>query len=162
MGVNTGRAAMQATLDTNANVGASRVKGRSIPPTAQKMSSRMFTFKILHSPGPMRYAVPRRRRRSLRYSDRQRLAQGYGALGKSVRTGRAQPPENLGRACPANEPKATKTSLARIIHERFVGLRVAHRKTDEYTEKVADSLHYRLEAPKIEFPLFVNKTRLRE
>jgi hypothetical protein len=29
-------------------------------------------------------------------------------------------------------------------------------------KKVADSLHYRLEAPKIEFPLFINKTRLRE
>jgi len=53
-------------------------------------------------------------------------------------------------------------SLARIIHERCVGLRVAHRKTDEYTEKVADNLHYQLETPKIEFPLFINKTRLRE
>jgi hypothetical protein len=52
--------------------------------------------------------------------------------------------------------------LARIIHERCVGLRVAHRKTAEYTEKVADNLHYRLETPKIEFPLFINKTRLRE
>ena len=40
-----------------------------------------------------------------------------------------------------------------------MGLRAAHGKTDEYTEKVADSLHYRLEAPKIEFPLFINKTR---
>jgi hypothetical protein len=54
------------------------------------------------------------------------------------------------------------TVLTRIIHERFVGLRAAHRKTDEYTEKVADSLHHRLEAPKIEFPLFINKTQLRE
>ena len=53
-------------------------------------------------------------------------------------------------------------SLARIIHERCVGLRVAHRKTDEYTEKVVDNLHYQLETPKIEFPLFINKTRLRE
>jgi hypothetical protein len=34
--------------------------------------------------------------------------------------------------------------LARIIHERSVGLRVAPRKTDEYAEKVADSRHYRL------------------
>ena len=53
-------------------------------------------------------------------------------------------------------------ALTRIIHERSGGLRFAHRKTDEYTEKVADSLHYRLETPKIEFPLFINKTRLRE
>ena len=56
----------------------------------------------------------------------------------------------------------TCARLTRIIHERFVGLRAAHRKTDEYTEKVADSLYYRLEAPKIEFPLFINKTQLRE
>jgi hypothetical protein len=52
--------------------------------------------------------------------------------------------------------------LARIIHERSVELRFAHRMTDAYTEKVADSLHYRLETPKIEFPLFINETRLRE
>ena len=34
-----------------------------------------------------------------------------------------------------------------------MGLRAAHGKTDEYTEKVADSLHYRLEAPKIASPI---------
>ena len=56
----------------------------------------------------------------------------------------------------------TCARLTWIIHERFVEIRAAHRKTDEYTEKAADSLHYRLEAPKIEFPLFINKTQLRE
>jgi hypothetical protein len=53
-------------------------------------------------------------------------------------------------------------TLTRIIHERSVGLHFAYRETDEYAGKVADSLHYQLEALKIEFPLFMNKTRLRE
>jgi hypothetical protein len=52
--------------------------------------------------------------------------------------------------------------LARIIHERFVGLRFARRKTDEYAEEVAKSPHHRLQRPKIEFPLFINEIRLRE
>jgi hypothetical protein len=52
--------------------------------------------------------------------------------------------------------------LARIIHERFMGLCSAHRKTDEYAANVAESLHYQLDTLKIEFPLFINKTRLRE
>ncbi len=53
-------------------------------------------------------------------------------------------------------------TLARIIHERFVGLRFARKKTDEYAEKVANSLHQRLQRPKIGFLLFINETRLRE
>jgi CSLREA domain-containing protein len=56
----------------------------------------------------------------------------------------------------------TNIELARIIHERSVGLHFAYIKTDEYAGKVAYSLHYQLEALKIEFPLFINKTRLRE
>jgi hypothetical protein len=58
--------------------------------------------------------------------------------------------------------EVVKEVLARIIHERFMGLCSAHRKTDEYAGKVAESLHYQLDTLKIEFPLFINKTRLRE
>jgi hypothetical protein len=63
-----------------------------------------------------------------------------------------------------SDPRSAGRSglLARIIHEPSVGLRCARRKTDEYAAKVAESLHYRLEAIKIGFPLFINKTRLRE
>jgi hypothetical protein len=56
----------------------------------------------------------------------------------------------------------TERHLARIIHEQSVRLRFASRKSDEYARKVADSLHLRLQTLKIEFPLFINKTRLRE
>lgn len=52
--------------------------------------------------------------------------------------------------------------LARIIHERSVGLDFAHGKTDECAGESTDSLHYRLGTLEIEFPLFISETRLRE
>jgi hypothetical protein len=59
-----------------------------------------------------------------------------------------------------NSKKARR--LARIIHERFMGLPLAFRKSAECAGKVADSLHFQLDTLKTEFPLFINKTRLRE
>jgi hypothetical protein len=53
--------------------------------------------------------------------------------------------------------KAKADPLARIIHERFMGLCSAHRKTDEHAANVAESLHYQLDTLEIEFPLFIYK-----
>jgi hypothetical protein len=53
--------------------------------------------------------------------------------------------------------------LARIIHERSIGLPLAYRKSAEYAGKVAESLHFQLDTLKAEFPYsstelgFVNK-----
>src|SRR5215208_4901436 len=52
--------------------------------------------------------------------------------------------------------------LARIIHERSIGLPLAYRKSAKYAGKVADSLHFQLDTLKTEFPLYINNTRLRE
>jgi hypothetical protein len=54
------------------------------------------------------------------------------------------------------------TILARIIHERSVGLRCAPREAGGYAGKAADSLHYRLQTYKNRYPLFISETQLRE
>jgi hypothetical protein len=46
--------------------------------------------------------------------------------------------------------------LARIIHERSIGLPLAYRKSAEYTGKVAYSQYFQLDTLKTEFPLFIN------
>jgi hypothetical protein len=43
-----------------------------------------------------------------------------------------------------------------------MGLCSAHRKTDEYAGKVAESLHYQLDTLKIEFPYSSTKLGFRE
>jgi hypothetical protein len=40
------------------------------------------------------------------------------------------------------------------------GTRFVRRKTDEYSEKVANSLHHQLQRPKIEFPLIHQRNKL--
>jgi hypothetical protein len=43
-------------------------------------------------------------------------------------------------------------SLARIIHERSIGLPLAYRKSAEYAGKVTYSLHFQLDSLLSEFP----------
>jgi hypothetical protein len=66
------------------------------------------------------------------------------------------------RLTPLSDIMDGVTLLARIIHERSIGLPPAYRKIAEYAGKVADSLHFQLDTLKTEFPLFINRTPLRE
>jgi hypothetical protein len=64
--------------------------------------------------------------------------------------------EILGEFSGTSSPLATHADrnnpLARIIHERSIGLPLAHRKSAEYAGNVAYSLHFQLDMLKSEFP----------